>query len=60
MGFIESQVEKTYGRFILHMAIAAKLLYAQYWKNTEKPKMEEWIVNMIELSEMTKMVRSKQ
>lgn len=39
------------------MVTAVKLLYAQKWKTTETPIMDEWTVKMSELAEMTCMIK---
>lgn len=38
--------------------IAARLLHAQRWKNSEISRMEEWIVEMTELAQMAKPIWS--
>lgn len=54
-----SQLETTHGRLILHMVIAAKLLYAQRWRNIDIPTMEECFGKMSEMAKLTCLVRDK-
>lgn len=35
MGLIDKEIEKVHGRLILYTVMAARLLYAQWWKNSE-------------------------
>lgn len=48
---MDSQLEKTYGRFGLYMVIAVKCIMGG---NTEIPTMEEWIGKIMEFAEMIK------
>lgn len=45
---IDKQIKEKYGTFFLYMTTAARLLYAQKWRDLQIVTMEKWI----ELAEM--------
>lgn len=52
---IYKQLEKSQGTLFLYMVTAARLLYAQRWKEPISPTMEEWMIKMMELVKMAKL-----
>ena len=52
---MDKQLEKSHGTLFLYMITAARLLYAQRWKDSALHTMEEWLVKMMELAEMAKL-----
>ena len=55
MGLMDQQLEKSYGSLFLYMITAVRVLYAQRWKDSIIPTMEEWMVKLMELAEMAKL-----
>ena len=49
---MDKNVKEKGGSLFLYMITAARLLYAQKWKNEIIPTVNEWIIKMMELAEM--------
>ena len=52
---MEKELEKQHGVLLLYMIMAAKQLYAQQWKDPQILTVEDWIVKLMDLSQMAKL-----
>uniref|UniRef100_A0A670Y998 Uncharacterized protein n=1 Tax=Pseudonaja textilis TaxID=8673 RepID=A0A670Y998_PSETE len=56
LGLMGKELEKKkYGTLLLYMLTAARLWYAQKWKDTSVLIMDEWLQKLMELTEMAKL-----
>ena len=55
LGLMDQQLEKQHGTLFLYMITAAKLIYAQRWKDAQIPSMEDWMIKLMELAQMAKL-----
>ena len=55
LGLMDKNVKDKGGSLFSYMITAARLLYAQKWKNETIPMVNEWITKVMELAEMAKL-----
>ena len=55
LGIMDKQLNEKGETLFWYMTTAARLLYAQNWKNETIPMMEEWMLKILELAEMAKL-----
>lgn len=51
----DRKLENLHETLFLYMTVVARLLYSQKWKTLTLPTIEEWLLKMIELTEMAKL-----
>lgn len=51
------QINKTDRTLLWYMLAAARIVYAKYWKQSEIPRMVEWLNKTIFLAEIDKITR---
>lgn len=55
LGFMDQNIRKLIWESKIAYGNCSKLLYANSWRNNEKPAMEDWFTKLIELAEMVKL-----
>lgn len=55
LGLMEEDLQKKHGKLLLNMITAARIIFAQQWKEEYLPMIEEWIIKVIDLAQMAKL-----
>ena len=56
LGIVGSEIPKKCKKVYMYAITAARILYAQRWKQEETPSKEEWLQKMMEFAEMAKLM----
>lgn len=52
---MDNALEKKYGKLILYMVTAGRLLCVRRWNQNEMPTVQDWVTKLQELAEMAKL-----